>query len=241
MLSVVPTPIGNLGDITLRALDVLRACDVVAAEDTRHTGLLLKHFEISKPQVSLHEHNEASRSADLIRRMQEGIHVALVSDAGTPAISDPGNRLVRETRLAGLPVVVLPGACAAVTALVGSGFDTTTFYFGGFLPNKSGRRARILQEALDREATSIFYESPHRLVKTLDALTVLAPNRPACVARELTKHFEEFRTGLSGDLLAHYQAHPPKGEISLVIPGRDGKFPVTNDQATSDDSEPDND
>jgi 16S rRNA (cytidine1402-2'-O)-methyltransferase len=241
MLSVVPTPIGNLGDITLRALEVLRACDVVAAEDTRHTGLLLKHYEISKPQVSLHEHNEASRSADLIQRMQAGLHVALVSDAGTPAISDPGNRLVREARKAGLPVIVLPGACAAVTALVGSGFDTSTFYFGGFLPNKSGRRARILQEALNREATSIFYESPHRLVKTLDALTALAPDREVCVARELTKHFEEFRTGTPSELLAHYSAHPPKGEISLVIPGQHGKLPKITSHEISDDSEPDTD
>jgi 16S rRNA (cytidine1402-2'-O)-methyltransferase len=202
-------------------LEVLRSCDLVAAEDTRHTGLLLKHYEISKPQISLHEHNEASRTQDLLQRMQDGSHVALVSDAGTPAISDPGARLIRETRKAGLAIEVLPGACAAITALVGSGFDTSAFAFAGFLPNKSGRRLRVLTEAIQRTSTTLFYESPHRLLKTLEALRQLAPERPLCVARELTKKFEEFRRGTPSELITHYSSHPPKGEICLVIPGAD--------------------
>ncbi len=223
MLSIVPTPIGNLGDITLRALEVLHACDLVAAEDTRHTGILLKHHGISKPQTSLHEHNEASRSADLILRMRDGLHVALVSDAGTPAISDPGSRLIRESRLAGLPIEVLPGPCAVITALVGSGFDTSSFYFGGFLPNKSGRRTRILTEALDLPHTSIFYESPHRILKTLEALNEIDPECEVCVARELTKHFEEFLRGTPAHLLAHFQTRTPKGEICILLAGRDAR------------------
>ena len=223
MLSIVPTPIGNLGDITLRALEVLHACDLVAAEDTRHTGILLKHHGISKPQTSLHEHNEASRSADLIRRMHEGLHVALVSDAGTPAISDPGSRLIRETRLAGLPIEVLPGPCAAITALVGSGFDTSSFYFGGFLPNKSGKRTRILTEALDLPHTSLFYESPHRILKTLEALNAIDPACEVCVARELTKLFEETLHGTPAQLLEHFHARPPKGEFCLLLAGREAR------------------
>ncbi|MEX1119701.1 MAG: 16S rRNA (cytidine(1402)-2'-O)-methyltransferase [Terrimicrobiaceae bacterium] len=223
MLSIVPTPIGNLGDITLRALEILHACDLVAAEDTRHTGILLKHHGISKPQVSLHEHNEASRSADLVQRMLGGLHVALVSDAGTPGISDPGLRLIRETRQAGIPMEVLPGPCAAITALVGSGFDTSSFTFGGFLPNKSGRRARILAEALDRPHTSIFYESPHRILKSLEALHAIDPACEVCVARELTKHFEENLNGTPAELLAHFQTRPPKGEFCLLLAGKDAR------------------
>lgn len=223
MLSIVPTPIGNLGDITLRALETLHACDLVAAEDTRHTGILLNHHGISKPQTSLHEHNEASRSADLIHRMRDGLHVALVSDAGTPAISDPGSRLIRETRLAGLPIEVLPGPCAAITALVGAGFDTSAFYFGGFLPNKSGRRSRILTEALEMPHTSVFYESPHRILKTLAALQVIDPECEICMARELTKHFEEFLRGSPSELLAHFETRTPKGEFCLLVAGREAR------------------
>lgn len=228
MLSIVPTPIGNLGDITLRALEVLHACDLVAAEDTRHTGILLKHHGISKPQTSLHEHNEASRSAELVQRMKDGLHVALVSDAGTPGISDPGSRLIRETRQAGIPIEALPGPCAAITALVGSGFETSSFYFGGFLPNKSGRRARILTEALDLPHTSIFYESPHRILKTLEALKVIDPACEVGVARELTKHFEEFLQGTPGELLQHFERKPPKGEFCLLLAGKNTRSKDTN-------------
>ncbi len=217
MLTVIPTPIGNLGDITLRALEALRSCDLVAAEDTRHTGLLLKHYEISKPQISLHEHNEAARSGMLIKDMLAGRSIALVSDAGMPAISDPGGRLIHSARQAGLSVTVLPGPCAALTALVGSGLDTERFCFLGFLPHKAGRRQRELAAALARQETSVFYESPHRLGKSLAQLAELDPERQICVARELTKHFEEYRNGRAVELLAHYTEHPPKGEICLLI------------------------
>ena len=219
MLSVVPTPIGNRQDITLRAIECLKSADLVAAEDTRHSGMLLHHLGIKKPFVSLHGHNESSRCGELAERIAGGAHVALVTDAGTPGISDPGRRLVEECVSRGLPVTVLPGACAATTALVGSGFPCDRFFFGGFLPVKSGRRARELSEAAARGETSVFYESPHRLEKTLAALADIAPQRRVCVARELTKTFEEYRRGTASELLAHFQSHPPKGEITLLIAG----------------------
>lgn len=219
MLSVVPTPIGNRQDITLRAIECLKSADLVAAEDTRHSGMLLHHLGIKKPFVSLHGHNESSRCGELAERIAGGAHVALVTDAGTPGISDPGRRLVEECVSRGLPVTVLPGACAATTALVGSGFPCDRFFFGGFLPVKSGRRARELSEAAARSETSVFYESPHRLEKTLAALAEIAPQRRVCVARELTKTFEEYRRGTASELLAHFQSHPPKGEITLLIAG----------------------
>jgi 16S rRNA (cytidine1402-2'-O)-methyltransferase len=219
VLSVVPTPIGNRQDITLRAIECLKSADLVAAEDTRHSGMLLHHLGIKKPFVSLHGHNESSRCGELAERIAGGAHVALVTDAGTPGISDPGRRLVEECVSRGLPVTVLPGACAATTALVGSGFPCDRFFFGGFLPVKSGRRARELSEAAARSETSVFYESPHRLEKTLAALAEIAPQRRVCVARELTKTFEEYRRGTASELLAHFQSHPPKGEITLLIAG----------------------
>lgn len=219
MLFIVPTPIGNLADLTLRAREVLAAADVIAAEDTRHTGLLLHHHGISRPLVSFHEHNEAMRTAELIERMRAGARVAVVTDAGTPAISDPGARLVRACSDAGLEFTVLPGPCAAVTALVGSGLEAGAFYFGGFLPVKSGQRRNALAAALGRAETSVFYESPHRLLKSLEALAELAPDRFVCVARELTKKFEEYRRRLPAELVAHYAAGPVKGEICLLIEG----------------------
>ena len=219
MLVVVPTPIGNRQDITLRALESLKSADLIAAEDTRHSGLLLQHLGIKKPFLSLHGHNESSRCAEVAERIAGGATVALITDAGTPGISDPGRRLVETCVARGLPVTVLPGPCAAVTALVGSGFPCDRFFFGGFLPVKSGRRHRELTEAAARSETSVFYESPHRLTKTLAALTEVAPNRKLCVARELTKTFEEYRRGTAAELLAHYEAHPPKGEITLLIAG----------------------
>lgn len=219
MLSVVPTPIGNLADITLRALETLRAADVIAAEDTRHSGMLLKHHGISSPMVSFHEHNEAARTAELLGRLREGAAVALITDAGMPGISDPGARLVRACIDAGLEFTVLPGPCAAITAIVGSGLDAASFHYGGFLPVKSGQRASLLAAALTREETSVFYESPHRLVKSLAALAEIAPERLVCVARELTKKFEEYRRGLPADLAAHFESHPPKGEICLLVEG----------------------
>lgn len=217
MLTVVPTPIGNLQDITLRALEALRTADVIAAEDTRHSGILLHHHGISKPMVSLHEHNEAARSAALVEDIAQGRQVALITDAGMPGISDPGFRLIRACREKNLPVTVLPGPSAVPTALVGSGFPTDAFYFGGFLPVKSGRRQAELERASAREATSVYFESPHRLLKSLQVLAAVAPTADVCVARELTKKFEEFRRGKPTELASHYAVHPPKGEITLVI------------------------
>jgi 16S rRNA (cytidine1402-2'-O)-methyltransferase len=222
MLTVVPTPIGNLGDVTERAREVLAAADVIAAEDTRHSGMLLHHLSIAKPLLSYHEHNEAMRTAELIGRLRAGANVALVTDAGTPAISDPGARLVRACAEEGLAYTVLPGPCAAITALVGSGLDASAFFFGGFLPVKSGQRQTALTAALEREETSIFYESPHRLLRSLEVLVELAPERLACVARELTKKFEEYRRSFPAELVAHYTAHPPKGEICLLVEGAEG-------------------
>jgi 16S rRNA (cytidine1402-2'-O)-methyltransferase len=217
MLYVVSTPIGNLGDITLRALDVLKSVDVVAAEDTRHSGILLKHFEIKKPLLSYHEHNEAMRAAQLVERLGTGEDVALITDAGTPALSDPGTRLIRACIKRGLPFMIIPGPSSILAALVGSGFSTEKFCFRGFLPVKSGQRERELLAAVNREETTIFFESPYRLTKTLAACIDIMPDRQLCVARELTKKFEEFQRGTASELLAHYQAHPPKGEIVLMI------------------------
>ena len=217
MLYVVATPIGNLGDITVRALQVLKSVDVVAAEDTRHSGMLLKHFEIKKPLLSYHEHNEAMRTAQLVERLTADENVALITDAGTPALSDPGARLIRACIERGLPITIIPGPSSILAALVGSGFSTERFYFGGFLPVKSGQRERELRATAERGETTIFFESPYRLTKTLAACTGIIPDRQLCVARELTKKFEEFRHGIASKLLAHYEAHPPKGEIVLVI------------------------
>jgi len=219
MLFIVATPIGNLGDITLRAVEALKSADVIAAEDTRHSGLLLKHLEIKKPFVSYHEHNEAARTLQLVERLARGENIALITDAGTPGLSDPGLRLIRECIKRELPFTIVPGASSILAALIGSGFSTEKFFFGGFLPVKPGQRERELQAAAEREETSIFFESPYRLTKTLAVCIDVMPERQLCVARELTKKFEEFRRGVASELLAHYQAHPPKGEIVLVISG----------------------
>ena len=220
MLYVVATPIGNLGDITLRALDVLKSVDLIAAEDTRHSWILLKHFGIKKGLISYHEHNEARRTAELVERLMQDENVALITDAGTPGISDPGLRLVRACIQRELPFTVIPGPSSILTALLGSGFSTEKFTFRGFLPIKSGQRERELRAAAEYDETTIFFESPYRLAKTLAVCVDVMPDRKLCVARELTKKFEEFRRGIAGELLAHYEAHPPKGEIVLVIAGR---------------------
>ena len=218
MLSVVPTPIGNRQDITLRAVEVLKSADLIAAEDTRHSGLLLQYLGIKKPFLSLHGHNESFRSEDVANRIAGGAHVALITDAGMPGISDPGYRLIRTCIDRRLPVSVLPGPSAVLTALVGSGFPCDRFFFGGFLPVKSGRRANELTAAAARGETSIYFESPHRILKTLAALDAICPGRTVCVARELTKTFEEYRRETPSTLIAHFEKHPPKGEITLVIP-----------------------
>jgi 16S rRNA (cytidine1402-2'-O)-methyltransferase len=217
MLYIVATPIGNLGDITLRAIEVLKTIDVVVAEDTRRSGLLLKHLGIKKPFISYHEHNEAGRTPELVDRLARGENIALITDAGTPGLSDPGFRLIRECIKRAVSFTILPGPSSILTALLGSGFSTNRFSFGGFLPVKSGQRERELRAAAERNQTAIYFESPYRLVKTLTACSEIMPDRQLCVARELTKKFEEFRRGTAGELLAHYQAHPPKGEIAFVI------------------------
>ena len=222
VLFVVGTPIGNLNDITLRALEALKSADVIAAEDTRHSGNLLRHFEIRKPLVSYHEHNEAMRTAELSERLAAGETVALITDAGMPGLSDPGARLIRACVERRLPYTVIPGASAILTALVGSGFSLEAFSFRGFLPVKSGRRERELRAAAEREETSVFFESPYRIAKTLAACREIMPDRQLCVARELTKKFEEFRRGTAEELLAHYEAHPAKGEITFVVDGAAG-------------------
>ena len=217
MLYVVATPIGNLGDITLRALEILKDVDLVAAEDTRHSGILLKHYQIKKPLISYHEHNEAMRTAQLVERLATGEKIALITDAGTPGLSDPGARLIRECIKRELAFTIIPGASSISTALVGSGFSAEKFFFGGFLPVKSGQREREVRAAAAREETSIYFESPYRLTKTLKVCGDIMPDRQLCVARELTKKFEEFRSGTGSELFAHYEAHPPKGEIVLLI------------------------
>lgn len=217
MLYLVATPIGNLGDITLRALETLKAADVIAAEDTRHSGNLLRHFAIQKPLVSYHEHNEAMRTAELLVRLKDGANVAIITDAGLPGISDPGQRLLQACIEAQIPYTIIPGPSAVLTALVGSGFAAEQFFFGGFLPTKSGQREREVIAAGKRAETSIFFESPYRLLKTLEVFRERFPERSLCVARELTKQFEEFRGGAAAELIAHYTAHPPKGEIVLLV------------------------
>lgn len=220
MLTLVPTPVGNLEDITLRALRVLREADVIAAEDTRHAAVLLKHHGISRPLLSLHEHNEAQRAEEIAGRLAAGENIAVLSDAGTPGISDPGFRVVRACLGRGLEFTVLPGPTSILPALVGSGLPLHEFYFGGFLPVKSGRRQSVLAEAVARRETSIFFESPHRIAKSLAVLAELAPERPVCVARELSKKFEEYWRGPASELAARADKQPPRGEICLLVGGQ---------------------
>lgn len=222
-LFLVPTPIGNLKDITLRAIEVLKTVDVILAEDTRTSGILLKHLEISRPLQSYHIFNEHKAVEKLVERMNKGEVFALISDAGTPAISDPGFLLVREVLAAGLEVQCLPGPTAFVPALVNSGLPNDRFIFEGFLPHKKGRKTRI-DSLQDEVRTIIFYESPHRLLKTLEQLAeVFGPERQACVSRELTKLHEENVRGTLSELIHYYQSNPLKGEIVLVVSGKSEK------------------
>jgi 16S rRNA (cytidine1402-2'-O)-methyltransferase len=220
LFTLVPSPIGNLEDITLRGLRTLREADVVAAEDTRHASILLKHHGISRPLLSLHEHNEAQRAEEIAKRLAAGENIAMLTDAGTPGISDPGFRVVRECIARGLEFTVLPGATSVLPALVGSGLPLHEFYFGGFLPVKSGRRKTLLEAALARGETTIFFESPHRIGKSLAVLAELAPDRSVCVARELSKKFEEYWRGTAAELSARAEKQPPRGEICLLIAGQ---------------------
>ena len=229
-LYLVPTPIGNLEDITLRALRVLREVDLVLAEDTRTSGKLLKHYDIDQRVASYHQFNEHKTLEGLIRQLSAGQTMALITDAGTPGISDPGFLLVRECIRAGVDVECLPGATAFVPALVNSGFPCDKFVFEGFLPHKKGRQTRLKELAL-QPYTIILYESPFRLVKTLEQLSeFLGTGRRACVSRELTKIYEENRRGLLPELASWYQAHPPKGEIVIVLEGTSSASePVTDE------------
>lgn len=220
-LAIVATPIGNLGDITIRALEALRGASLIACEDTRHTVRLLQHHQVKAPLISLNEHNEARRIPEIIGRIQAGEKVALVSDAGMPAVSDPGQRLIHAVIAAGLRVEVLPGPSAVLAALVGSGLPVAPFHFGGFLPHKKGARTAELSLALGREASSVYFESPYRIADTLEIVAGLSPAHQVVVARELTKKFEEYQRGTAGELLDHFRAHPPKGEITLVIAPRE--------------------
>jgi 16S rRNA (cytidine1402-2'-O)-methyltransferase len=222
-LYLVPTPIGNLKDITLRALEVLKSVDVILAEDTRTTGKLMKHYEINRALQSYHIFNEHKTVEKLVERMKKGEVMALVSDAGTPGISDPGFLLVRAAKEAGIEVNCLPGATAFVPALVNSGLPTDRFTFEGFLPHKKGRQTRI-QGLVGETRTMVFYESPHRLMKTLEQLSeAFGPERMGSVSRELTKIFEENIRGTLSELILYYQNNPIKGEIVLVIEGNGNK------------------
>jgi 16S rRNA (cytidine1402-2'-O)-methyltransferase len=217
-LYVVATPIGNMEDITYRAVRVLGEADLIACEDTRHTRKLLDHYGIRKPTISYHEHNEVERSAELAERLRQGETIALVSDAGVPLISDPGYRLVRAALDLGIEVQPVPGPSAVLAALSGSGLPTDSFHFGGFLPAKAGARARALESMAGETATLVFYEAPHRILETLEAIELLLGPRPVVVARELTKIHEEFVRGTAGQVRAALSARDAlKGEITLMI------------------------
>lgn len=227
-LFVCSTPIGNLEDITLRALNVLRQVDLVCAEDTRHTGRLLEHYGIQVPLLSYHEHNEETRTPEIIERLKSGQEVALVSDAGTPTLADPGFRLVRAAQEAGIPVVPVPGASALLAALAASGLPTDRFVFLGFLPRQERERRELLADWLRLPATLILYEAPHRLRATLaDLEEVGADGREAVIARELTKKFESFYRGTVRELARFFQTEEPRGEFVLVLAGGEAE---TRDQ-----------
>lgn len=219
-LYLVPTPIGNMEDITFRAVRILKEADIILAEDTRTSAPLLKHFGIEKKVFAHHQHNEHKASSEIVRFLKEGKTVALISDAGTPAVSDPGFFLVREALKNGLDVECLPGATAFVPALVNSGLPTDRFTFEGFLPVKKGRQTR-LKELVEEERTMIIYESPHRLMKSLEEFaTVFGPGRSASVSRELTKMFEETVRGTLEEIKNYYETHTLKGEFVICVGGK---------------------
>ena len=216
-LYLVATPIGNLEDISLRAVRILKEVDQIACEDTRHTLKLLNHYEIHKPLVSYHEHNELTRSPELVLAMEQGANVALVSDAGMPLVSDPGYRLVTLAIRHHIPVVPIPGPSALLAALSASGLPSNEFLFVGFLPARSGERKRSLERLRIEDRTLIFYEAPHRVAEAAaDALAILG-DRQACIAREVTKLHEEFLRGKLSQVIEELEAHPPKGEITFLI------------------------
>jgi 16S rRNA (cytidine1402-2'-O)-methyltransferase len=222
-LYIVPTPIGNLGDITFRAVDVLKHADLILAEDTRTSSVLLQHYQIQKPLTPYHQHNEHKIVAHLVEQLQSGKTMALLTDAGTPGISDPAFLLVRECVKNNITVECLPGATAFVPALVNSGLPMNSFCFEGFLPLKKGRQT-ALKKLAEEERTMAFYESPMRLVKTLqDFIQYFGADRQCCVSRELTKKFEENKHGTLQEVHDHFNAKPVKGEIVIVVQGKDSK------------------
>jgi len=224
-LYLVATPIGNLEDITLRALRILKEADQIACEDTRHTQKLLNHYNIQKPLVSYHEHNEMTRAAELVLAMEQGAQIALVSDAGMPLVSDPGYRLVTLCLRHRVPVVPVPGPSALLAALSASGLPNEEFLFAGFLPARSGERRRALERLRIEDRTIILYEAPHRVEETVEAAREILGDRPACLAREVTKLHEEFRRGALSEIAASLAEKPARGEITLLI----GALP-TNDR-----------
>lgn len=217
MLTLVATPIGNLADLTFRALEALRACDYILCEDTRHSLVLLHHYQIKKPLKSYHKFNEASQAAAILQDLRSGMHICLISDAGTPGISDPGAGLVKLCAEQGIPMTAVPGPCAAIQALSCSGLPTDRFQFWGFLARKENELKQQMQSILAYAGTTICYESPHRLLNVLELIQTMQPDRLLVVARELTKKFEEFFRGTPAQHLDHWQQHPPKGEIVLLI------------------------
>lgn len=217
-LYIVATPIGNLEDMTHRAVRVLKEADVIACEDTRHTARLLRHYGIERPTISYHEHNEAARAEELVARLEQGLNVAQVSDAGMPGISDPGYRVIRLAIERGVPVVPVPGPSALIAALAGSGLPTDSFQFLGFLPAKSGQRRTLLESLGAAQSTIVVYEAPHRIVETMqDIVEMLGAERPVVLARELTKVHEEFVRGTAAEVLARVRERELKGEITLLI------------------------
>ena len=219
ILYLIPTPIGNLEDMTYRAVRTLQEVDVVAAEDTRHTGVLLQHFNIPKPMISYHEHNKVEKGAELIQRLLDGQSIGLVSDAGMPAISDPGEDLVTEAIEAGIPIVPLPGANAGLTALIASGQNTKEFHFIGFLPKRKQNAKDVLSRIATYEGTLIFYEAPHRIEETIQSLLEGLGNRPITVGRELTKKFETFTRTTLLELRNDFNQIVEKGEFVLLVGG----------------------
>ena len=216
-LVVVGTPIGNLSDLSPRACQALATADLIAAEDTRHTGLLLQHLELKKPFLSYQKFNEASRESEILDRIRSGQTIALVTDSGMPGVSDPGERIIRAVQRERLALEVIPGPSAPIHALIASGLPALPFYFGGFLPQKSGGRLNEITAAAKRDHTSVYFESPHRLSKTLTALVEVFPSDSRiCVARELTKKFEEVFVGTPEEVAAHF-GEKTKGEITLVL------------------------
>jgi 16S rRNA (cytidine1402-2'-O)-methyltransferase len=229
-LYIVATPIGNLDDITLRALRVLKEVDVVAAEDTRHTQVLLNHYGIQTPLTSYHEHNERTKAEDLVKRLLKGQDIALVSDAGTPAISDPGFRLVAQALDAGIRIIPLPGASALTAVLSAAGLPTDRIAFEGFLPAKKKQRRQKLQALRDEARTLVFYEAPHRLAEALDDIHELLGDRKTVLAREVSKVHEEFLRGRISELIRVLQRREIRGEFTVVVSGSTGETPVTEDR-----------